>query len=140
MFQRTYTVKGEYVNDFMVMQNIGYLKYASKIVDTFLFSKGFSSLKMNTLQVGIQKNNDQIIGYKSLMFMQPFLVRLQFKEIGFCNQKMSVAINFYNLKEELCATINRELFWFDYNSWTTTIPPKAISKYFLQSENLKRVG
>jgi len=139
MFQRIYTVKGEDVNDFMVMQNTGYLKYASKIVETFLYVKGFSSLKMNTLQVGLQKNNDQIMGYKNLMFTQTFIVRLQCKEIGFCNQKMSVAIHFYNLKEEICATVVRELFWFDYSSWTTIIPPKAISKYFSQSEELKRV-
>lgn len=140
MFQRIYTVKGEDVNDFMVMQNTGYLKYASKIVETFLFVKGFSNLKMNTLQVGLQKNNDQIIGYKNLMFTQTFIVKLQFKEIGICNQKMSVAIHFYNLKEEICATVVRELSWFDYSSWTTIIPPKSISKYFLKSESFKRVG
>ncbi|MCL7754651.1 thioesterase family protein [Polaribacter sp. Z022] len=141
MFQRTYTVKGEYVNDFMVMQNFGYLKYASKIVETFLFVNGFSSLKMNTLKVGLQKNNDQIIHYQNLMFTQTFSVQLEFKTLGYCAQKMNVEVHFYNDKKEKCATIKRELYWFDYNSWTTIIPPKNISKYFLQQkESYKRVG
>ena len=140
MFQRNYTVKGSDVNDFMVMQNTGYLKYASKIVETFLFVNGFTSLKMNKLKVGIQKSNDQIISYKSLMFTQSFTVKLEFKEIGFCEQKMNIAVHFFNNKEEICSTVVRELFWFNYSTWKTVVPPKAISKYFLQKDNFKRVG
>ena len=140
MFQRTYTVKGEDVNDFMVMQNTGYLKYASKIVETFLFVNGFTNLKMNKLKVGIQKSNDQISSYKNLMFTQSFSVKLEFKGMGFCAQKMNIAVHFYNDNEEVCATVIRELFWFNYNTWKTIIPPKAITKHFLQNENFKRVG
>ena len=140
MFTRTYTVKGEDVNDFMVMQNAAYLKYASKIVDTFLFVKGFTNLKMNTLKVGIQKNNDQIKHYAHLMFTQPFTVQLEFKELGLCEQKMKVAIHFCNDKNKVLSSVERELFWFDYTSWQTIVPPKAISKYFSQKENYKRVG
>ncbi|WP_299061679.1 thioesterase family protein [uncultured Polaribacter sp.] len=140
MFQRNYTVKGEDVNDFMVMQNRAYLKYASKIVETFLYVKGFTSLKMNNLKVGLQKTNDQVIQQNRLMFTQPFSVKLEFRELGFCAQKMNIAIYFYNEKEQVCATVLRELFWFDYTSWTTKAPPKAISKYFLESNSLQKVG
>ena len=45
MFTRTYTGKGEDVNDFMIMQNFAYLTYSSKILEAFLLEKGFSKLK-----------------------------------------------------------------------------------------------
>ncbi len=134
MFTRTYKVKGEDVNDFMVMQNAAYLKYSSKIIDTFLFVNSFSNLKMNKLKVGLQKNNDQIKHHKDLMFTQIFNVQLKCKNIGFCNQKMNVEILFFNQKNELIATVIRELYWFDYSLWQTVAPPKTISKYFFNEE------
>jgi acyl-CoA thioesterase FadM len=140
MFQRNYTVKGNDVNDFMVMQNAAYLNYSSKLLETFLFVKGYTKLKMNSLKVGLQKKNDQIIQYKPLLFTQAFSIELEFKNILFTNQKMCVAIHFYNIDKELCTTINRELFWFDYSSWQTISPPKKISKYFLAKEDLRKVG
>lgn len=140
MFQRNYTVKGEDVNDFMVMQNAAYLSYSSKILETFLFVKGFTKLKMNALKVGLQKKNDQIIQYKPLLFTQAFSVDLEFKNILFSNQKMNVSIHFYNDKKELCTTITRELFWFDYTNWVSITPPKAIAKYFVEVKNYGKVG
>lgn len=140
MFQRNYTVKGKDVNDFMVMQNAAYLSYASKIVETFLFVNGFTNLKMNNLKVGLQKNNDQIKKTKNLMFTQSFSVFLICKEFGFSDQKMNVEIHFYNNNKELCATVLRELFWFDYTSWQTINPPKVISKHFFSKGNLKQVS
>lgn len=131
MFQRNYTVKGEDVNDFMVMQNAAYLNYSSKILETFLYVQGFTKLKMNSLQVGLQKSNDQIQQYKPLLFTQPFSVNLAFESIAFSNHKMKVSIHFYNAKKELCSTITRELFWFDYSSWEAVSPPKNIAKYFV---------
>ncbi len=140
MFQRNYTVKGEDVNDFMVMQNAAYLNYSSKLFETFLFVKGFSILKMNTLKVGLQKKNDQILQFKPLFFTQAFSVELEFKNILFTNQKMNVAIHFYNQEKELCSTITREFFWFDYTAWQIISPPKSIANYFLQDKKLKKVG
>ncbi|MFK8061242.1 MAG: thioesterase family protein [Polaribacter sp.] len=140
MFQRTYTVKGEDVNDFMVMQNTAYLKYASKLVETFLFVKGFSKLKMNTLKVGLQKKNDTIKQHHNLMFTQSFSVELKFKELGFCEQKMQIEVLFYNHKKELSALITRELFWFDYNSWQNIKPPKIICNHFTENTTYRKVG
>ena len=140
MFQRNYKVKGEDVNDFMVMQNAAYLNYSSKLLETFLFVNGFTKLKMNTLKVGLQKKNDQIIQYKPLLFTQPFSVDLEFKSIAFSNQKMKVSLNFYNDKKELCTTITRELFWFDYTSWEAISPPKKIAKHFVEIEKYGEVG
>lgn len=140
MFQRNYKVKGEDVNDFMVMQNAAYLNYSSKLLETFLFVKGFTKLKMNTLNVGLQKKNDQIIQHKPLLFTQFFSVDLEFISITFSNQKMNVSIHFYNDKKELCTTITRELFWFDYAAWETISPPKTIIKYFVEENLYGKVG
>ena len=140
MFQRNYTVKGEDVNDFMVMQNAAYLKYSSKILETFLFVNGFTSLKMNTLKVGLQKRNDQITQFKPLLFTQPFSIELQFQNILFSNQKMNVIIHFYNKNQELCTTITRALFWFDYTLWQTVCPPKKIAKFFVKEKEFRKVG
>lgn len=132
MFQRNYTVKGEDVNDFMVMQNAAFLKYSSKLFDTFLYVNGFAKLKMNTLKVGLQKTNDVLQQHKYLMFTQPFSIQLDFKEIGSCHKKMFVEVQFFNIKKELCAVVKRELFWFDYASWESIKPPKPILKYFIK--------
>lgn len=140
MFQRNYKVKGEDVNDFMVMQNSAYLNYASKLFDTFLFVNGFTKLKMNSLKIGVQKSNDQIEHYKYLMFTQEFTIDLNFKEIGICEKKMFVEINFYNHKNDLFAKVKRDLFWFDYTSWQTVKPPKTITKHFLITEEFRKVG
>ena len=139
MFQRTYKVNGVDVNDFMVMQNAAYLNYATKIVETFLFVNGFTKLKMNTLKVGLQKKNDIVKQYKPLLFTQSFSVELEFKRLDSSEQKMSISINFYNDKEDLCTTVKREIYWFDYSSWTALKPPKTIAKYFLENkENFKK--
>ncbi len=140
MFQRTYKVKGDDVNDFMVMQNAAFLNYASKIVETFLFTNGFTKQKMNALKVGLQENNDIITQYKPMLFTQSFSVKLEFNSLGLCNQKMNIAIHFYNEKQELCTTVIREMYWFDYTSWITVSPPKTIAKYFLEKEQYKKVG
>lgn len=140
MFQRTYRVKGEDVNDFMVMQNAAFLNYSSKILETFLYVNGFTKIKLNNLQVGLQKKNDQIIQHKRLLFTEAFSVNLACESIVFSNYKMKVSIHFYNDKKELCTTITRELFWFDYTAWTTICPPKSIRKYFVEAKEFKKVG
>jgi acyl-CoA thioesterase FadM len=132
-------VNGEDVNDFMVMQNTAYLNYSSKIVETFLFVNGYAKLKMNTLKVGLQKKNDQIKQYNQLLFTQTFSVELEFKNLGFCEQKMNISVHFFNQNKELCATVNREIYWFDYASWETIAPPKTIAKFFSQKEEFARV-
>lgn len=140
MFQRNYTVKGEDVNDFMVMQNAAFLKYASKLFDTFLFVNGFAKLKMNTLKVGLQKSNDSLENYKYLLFTQPFSIQLDFKELGDCHKKMCIEIRFFNDKKELCAIVYRELFWFDYTSWQSIKPPKTILKHFTNPTEFRQVS
>ncbi len=140
MFLRNYKVKGSDVDDFMVMQNKAYLEYSSKIFNTFLFVKGYTKLKMNKLKVGLQNKNDQVIQYQPLLFTQDFSVQLEFKKIVFTDQKMNIEIHFLNQDKELCATIKRAFFWFDYTSWQTISPPKTIASFFLKEKEFRKVG
>ncbi|PQJ78360.1 thioesterase family protein [Polaribacter porphyrae] len=140
MFQREYTVQGTDVNDFMVMQSDAYLKYASKIVETFLFVKGYTKLKMNTLKVGLQKQSDQLNQNKPLLFTQKFTMLLEFKNIDYTLQKMTILVSFYNSKNEPVASLQREFSWFDYSSWQVITPPKVITKYFKQETILNKAS
>ena len=139
MFTRNYTVKGEDVNDFMVMQNKAYLKYTSKIMDTFLHVNHFTKLKMNTLQIGLQNNNDEITQYKPLLFTNSFSVALDCKSLCDSSSKMQVTVYFYDNNEEMCGLVSREISWFNYKTWQVEHPPKVIRNYFKESELLEAV-
>ena len=140
MFQRNYTVKGEDVNDFMVMQNAAFLKYSSKLLDTFLHVNGFTGHKLNKQKVGLQKKNDVIHQNKPLLFTQHFSIALQFRDLFITKNTMVVDIHFFDAKNVLTTTITRELLWFDYENWQTIAPPKSILKYFNQEKELRKVG
>ncbi len=131
MFKRNYTVKGEDVNDFMVMQNFAYLRYTSKLIELFLLEKGFSKPKLNNLKIGWQKSNDQLKNSKKLMFMQSFSAVLEFDTSGDYGDHTYVMVRFYNSENELCSTVSTELHWVDYSNWEIIHPPKGIMKYFV---------
>ncbi len=140
MFQRNYKVKGEDVNDFMLMQNAAYLKYSSKLLDTFLYYNGYTTVKLNKLKVGLEKKNDVIKQYKPLFFTQHFTIILECKKSFRKDDEMIVGINFYNNQKELCASITRELFWFDYLNLQTISPPKGLVKFFTANSSYLKVG
>lgn len=131
MFKRNYTVKGEDVNDFMVMQNFAYLKYTSKLIEVFLLDRGFSTLKLNNLKIGWQKNNDQLKNARKLMFMESFSAVLEFDTSRNLSDHTHVIVRFYNFEGELCSTVSTELHWVDYSNWEIIHPPKGIMKYFV---------
>ena len=138
MFVRNYKVKGEDVNDFMIMQNFAYLSYSSKLIEAYLLEKGYPKMKLNSLKIGWQKSNDQLLNKKHLMFAQEFSVRLNFD----CNQidenTIKTYIDFYNNKGELSATLTTDLQWFDYESWELITPPKKIAQHFTIQQKLRR--
>lgn len=138
MFTRSYKVKGEDVNDFMIMQNFAYLTYSSKLLEVFLLEKGFSKLKLNSLKIGWQKNNDRLINKKRLMFTESFTVHLNFSNTNHKENKTTVHIDFYNAKSELCTTLMTELQWFDYDAWEVISPPHKIAQHFLHQNELRR--
>jgi len=137
MFYRNYKVRGEDVNDFMVMQNFAYLSYSSKLIEAYLLANGFSQLKLNSLQLGWQKNNDHLRNKKHLMFAKNFTARLNFGESTH-EKAVTTFIDFYDDQQELVATLTTELSWFDYGEWTYTAPPRQIANLFPRKSTWRR--
>tara|TARA_R110001632_G_scaffold43376_6_gene110027 strand:+ start:27356 stop:27781 length:426 start_codon:yes stop_codon:yes gene_type:complete len=139
MFARNFKVKGEDVNDFMVMENASFLRYSSKIVEVFLLENGFSKLKLNSLKIGWQKSNDRLINQKRLMFTETFSVQLNIiSSTSFEGNKKLVTVDFYNNRSELSATLITEICWFDYTTWETITPPKKIAQFFTETAKFKK--
>ncbi|MEQ6124776.1 hypothetical protein AAON49_11275 [Pseudotenacibaculum sp. MALMAid0570] len=138
MFTRNYKVKGEDVNDFMIMQNFAYVSYSSKLIEAYLLEKGFPRLKLNSLKIGWQKSNDQLQNTKHLMFTELFTVRLNFERTYTQKSVVKTYIDFYNAKNELCATLITDLQWLDYTTLKLIIPPKNIAQHFFKLDQLKR--
>lgn len=130
MIQREYKVKGEDVNDFMVMQNFAYLRYTSKLIEIFLLEKGFSQMKLNNLKIGWEKNNDQLKNEKKLMFMEPFTALLEFDSSGNFGDHTKVIVRFFDKEGSLCSVVTTELQWIDYSNWELIAPPKKIAHHF----------
>ncbi len=126
MFRRNYKVKGEDVDDYMVMQDFAYQAYISSILDTFLFEKGYSKRKLETLKIGLQKCGEELVHRKHLMFTQNFGINLEFLEVADDKQKMSIRGRFFNTQNELCAMAITHLYWFDYNHKEIVKPPKEV--------------
>lgn len=139
MFTRNFRVKGDDVNDFMVMENAAFLKYSSKIVEVFLLDNGFSKLKLNSLKIGWQKSNDRLINQKRLMFTESFSVQLNISTTtNFEERKTILIVDFYNSRSELSATLITELCWFDYTTWETISVPKKIAQFFAQPKEFRK--
>ncbi len=133
MFRRTYKVKGEDVDDFMIMQDFAYYSYASSILKSYLFEKGYSKHKLNTLKIDFQEFSQKIIYQKHLMFTQSFFVNLEFIGTNNNGQKINIRNRFFNTKNELCVTASTQLYWFD-NSKEVIAPPKPIIEHVLIKE------
>jgi acyl-CoA thioesterase FadM len=127
MFRKTYTVKGDDVNDFMVMENFAYLSYTVRILQNFLFEKGYSRRKLNDLNLGLQEFNHELIYHKRLMFNEVFFIEMEFNND---NPKINIKNRFFNLNNELCVEVSKELNWYDYNRGEIAIPPKQMIQHF----------
>ncbi len=124
MFRRTYKVKGEDVDDFMVMHDVAYHGYTSSIFNTFLFQKGYSKHKLDALKTGLQKCNEELIYLKHLMFTQHFSVNLELSEINNTTGKINLRSRFFNSNNELCAMVNTDFYWLNNNSKKEILLPK----------------
>lgn len=137
MFVRNYRVKGEDVNDFMVMQNFAYLSYSSRLIETYLMENGFPQMKLNSLKIGWQKSNDQLQNKKPLMFTQNFSVRLNFDTSSDENH-IKTFVDFYNERGELTTTLTTDLSWINYESWEAMKPPHNMMHLFARKNELRR--
>ena len=138
MFQRKYTVKGEDVNDFMIMQNAAMLGYTTKLLDTFLFINGLTKEKLGKLNVGLEKRNDVIRTSKPLGFTQPFTLVFAYNDLVVNHKAIFVKMHFLNENQEVCAEVTRELFWFDYKNWTEVKMPDKLLKSFQLKQHFSR--
>lgn len=129
MFRRTYKVKGTDVNDFMIMQEFAYHSYASSILTSFLFEKGFSKSKLNSLKINFQRVPKKTISYTPLLFTQHFTVSLEFLSISEDKRKMQIQNRFFNNQNKLCATVCTEISCFQNNSHIITAPKPIIEQF-----------
>lgn len=137
MFIRNYRVKGEDVNDFMVMQNFAYLSYSSRLIETYFMENGFPQMKLNSLKIGWQKSNDQLQNKKPLMFTQNFSVRLNF-DTDTNTEYIKTFIDFYNERNELTATLTTDLSWMNYDNWEQIKAPQNMMHLFTPKTSLRK--
>lgn len=132
MFEKLYKVRGIDVNGFMVMQNVAYITYATKLIEVFLTEKGYSKNKLDKLKIGLQKRNEQVCCVKPLMFNQFFTVSFVVKDFVDNGNTLKIAVIFYNEKKEECTRVTTDFYWFDYQKWIPMLAPKKIIRHFTQ--------
>lgn len=127
MIRKNYVVKGEDVDDYMVMENTSYLSYSFRLLYHFLFQKGYSKEKLNALKLGLKEGNHTLMIYKNLMFTQAFSV-----EMDYCYSNGNININsyFFNAQNVICADLILEVNWFDYNRGEIIAVPRQIIQHF----------
>ncbi|WP_405206688.1 hypothetical protein [Aquimarina sp. LLG6339-5] len=131
MFRRNFKVKGEDVDDYMVMQNSAYIAYTSSVLLAFLFDKGYTDKKRNKTKFSVQESIESLTQRKHLMFMQDFFINVELICIDNDCQKLTIRNRFFNANNELCATINSYLYWIDgVHQEIITPPKKMISRLF----------
>ncbi|WP_298479801.1 hypothetical protein [uncultured Maribacter sp.] len=105
MFRRKYKVKGEDVNDYMVMQDFAYVVYAISLIKSYVIKNGYSKKVVEGIKMNIENSTNQLVCIKNLMFTQDFLMYLDSFNIQEGNNKVLVETRFFNAKNELCATL-----------------------------------
>ncbi|WP_299436781.1 thioesterase family protein [uncultured Aquimarina sp.] len=126
MYRKNYKVKGEDVDDFMVMQDVAYHNYTSSLLNAFLLEKGYSKRKREMLKIDLQESIESLIFRKHLMFTQVFFVNLELLDVDYKEWKLTFRNRFFNANNELCVTANTKLYWFDNAQQEIIKPPKKI--------------
>lgn len=127
MICKNYTVTGEDVNDFMVMEHTAYISYTLRLLYHFLFTSGFSKQKLNALHLGFQEQKTMLELHKDLMFTESFTVKIKYCRI---DDTINIESSFYNSKEECCAEVTNEIKWFDTMKNEIIVTPSHILRYF----------
>jgi hypothetical protein len=130
MFYKNYVVTGEDVNDDMEMQSTAYISYTFRLLYRFLFNNGFSKVKLNSLHLGLQEVNHELVRYRNLMFTEQFFIQMEHFQI---DDKIHIKSYFFNSKNECCAEVTTEIEWFDHISREVIVTPKRILEHFNQS-------
>lgn len=105
MYRKNYKVKGEDVDDFMVMEKVAYRMYFKLLIKDFLSDNKFSKKIIEKLKVNIDNSKEQLICMKDLMFTQDFSMYLDMFNMIQEGQKIKTKGRFFNENNELCATV-----------------------------------
>ncbi|TDE03466.1 hypothetical protein [Flavobacterium hiemivividum] len=127
MICKNYVVTGEDVNDYMIMESSAYISYTLRLLYHFLFNNGFSKQKLNTLHLGLQEGQQELVCYKNLMFTEAFFIEMKHCHI---DDKIKIKSSFFNSKKECCAEVIKEVEWFDMISQKVIKVPKDIQRHF----------
>jgi len=92
-----------------------------------LFDNGFSKVKLNSLHLGLQVENHELVCYKNLMFTEPFFIKIENCRI---DDKIKIKSCFFNSKNECCAEVTKEVEWFDHIRSQVIVTPKKILRHF----------
>ncbi|MBE8725997.1 hypothetical protein [Flavobacterium hungaricum] len=110
MICKNYTVAGEDVDDFMVMEDSAYISYTLRLLYHFLFANGFSKEKLKMLHLDLHEGNQVLVKHQNLMFTESFFVEMKHCYIG---GKINIKSCFFNSKNQCCAEVTKEIAWFD---------------------------
>lgn len=126
MFSKKFKVKGEDVNDFMVMQDEAYHQYTSILLKSFLLEKGYDKHKKSFLTTTVKESIESLTFRKKLLFTQQFFVNLA--PVITDNEKNTLYVksNFFDINNTLCAITIAKLNWLDETSKQIITPPKKI--------------
>lgn len=113
MFKKTYKVKGEDVNDYMIMQDYAYNSYIILSIQSLLFENGYTKQRLCSLKKGTYSYTKNTIDRKHLMFTQSFSINQEFLDIDNYQQKVKIRSRFFNTNNELCLIVVSEFYWFD---------------------------
>ncbi len=120
MFKREYKVKGDDVNDFMVMQDHAYCMYIQSTLMAFLTEKGYSKHEINSCKIGFKTCMRELTYRKHLMFTQHFFINLEPIDLIYNKQKIRVKSRFFNAQNELCVTAITQFYLnIDYKNIKT---------------------
>ncbi|GAA4278609.1 hotdog family protein [Aquimarina mytili] len=111
IFQETYKVKGEDVDDFMVMQDHAYRTYIQSTLAAFLLQKGYSKEERNTFNMALQSCEEELKYRKNLMFTQHFFINLEPLDEISNKQKIKLKSRFFNANNELCVTATHTILF-----------------------------
>lgn len=113
IIKREYKVKGEDVDDFMVMETSAYEKYVISIFKTFLFENGLKNKISKKVDFTSVTSMNSFVLIKPLMFLQEFCLNLELIYTDKNLKKIEIKSRFFNSKNELCVMANTHFLDFD---------------------------
>ncbi|GAA0721017.1 hypothetical protein GCM10009430_21820 [Aquimarina litoralis] len=113
IIKKDYKVKGEDVDDFMVMETSAYQKYVSSIFKTFLFENGLKNKTSKKIDYTPVTSLNSLVLIKPLMFLQEFCINLELINTDKNLKKIEIKSRFFNSNNELCVMANTHFLDFD---------------------------